>query len=406
MYKNQNNDDTEEPSLRIRETSAYKETKRFKEIDVKAIYDFAKKCLKLRSKFSLTTSTLTPVNFHEEKEKFLNSQTYNPQFMYKQHPYQSITKDLNKLRRQLDKLKLPDDLQKYFSDYIDNIHLVSQTFHAIGTDEFAIYTDRLFNLYIPSARTAMSILPQLDFSEEKKVKMHSAEEITRIFHNYMKNYEELQHYNIYLDSFNDHTIRVGEKKLIVGCKVKRNANNVKRLIVHEIESHILQRYNMRAAKNPLVKLIRTGEQEVLSEGLAVYNEIYTKTITHKAYNTYFYRLKAVEMLDYSFRDIFTYLTNFVTPHMAFIITGRVKRGMADTSRPGGYPKDASYLLGYEVIDNYMKKGGDLSFLYIVRHPEYGALLKKYNLLSDGDYLYPKFLKNIVTKNGKVKVKKN
>ncbi|HSW88700.1 MAG TPA: tyrosine/phenylalanine carboxypeptidase domain-containing protein [Candidatus Saccharimonadales bacterium] len=364
----------------------------FSEKDKKIIYLFAKKCLKLRTTCILDTSVLTPTNFQKEKLKFMHSKTYNPRFTYKKISVKKIVRELETLRNQLEIMRLPQDLAIYFLDYIDNLELLSKTVQSIGLDTFPELTKKLFNISVSNAHDVLQTLPKIAFQEEKKPTMHSAEEIASIFHEYLQTYHELYNYKIYLDTFNDHTIRVGEKQLVIGSRVKRTASNVNRLIVHEIESHILQRYNTKIGKNPLVRLICAGEHDMLSEGLAVFNEVYTKTITHKAYATYFYRLKAVEMLNCSFREIYTYLTNFVTPHQSFIITARVKRGMTDTSKPGGFPKDASYLLGYDKINKYVSDGGDLPFLYIVRNPEYGKILAKYNLLTTADYVLPKFLR--------------
>lgn len=364
----------------------------FSEEDKKVIYTFAKKCLQLRTTCILDTSVLTPTNFSQEKIKFMRSKTYNPIFTYKKISVKKIVKEIEVLRNQLEEMQLPDDLTVYFLDYLTNLALLSKTVQAIGLDTFPGLTKKLFKISVSNAHEVLKTLPKIIFQEEQKNKMHTAEEIAGIFHTYLQNYHELYNYRIYLDTFNDHTIRVGEKQLVIGSRVRRTASNVNRLIVHEIESHILQRYNTKLGKNPLVRLICAGEQEMLSEGLAVFNEVYTKTITHKAYATYFYRLKAVEMLNSSFREIYDYLTNFVTPHQSFIITARVKRGMTNTSLPGGFPKDAAYLLGYDKINKYVADGGNLPFLYIVRNPEYGKLLEKYNLLTTAEYVLPKFLR--------------
>jgi hypothetical protein len=134
------------------------------------------------------------------------------------------------------------------------------------------------------------------------------------------------------------------------------------------------------------------DQTILwSEGLAVYNEITQKKITKSAMNTYLQRLQAVSKLDLSFREIYNYLINFITPQLAFVMTYRVKRGMADTSEPGGYEKDAYYLMGYFEVKDFVDKGGDLKDLYRFAVPNLGELLKKYNLASEKEPLLPKFL---------------
>jgi hypothetical protein len=97
------------------------------------------------------------------------------------------------------------------------------------------------------------------------------------------------------------------------------------------------------------------------------------------------------MLHKSFREIFDLLTNHVSKEKAFMITYRVKRGMGDTSQPGGYAKDASYLLGYKTVKNYIESGGDVEFLYLSRFPELGELLYDNELLQHDSILLPKYL---------------
>ena len=115
-----------------------------------------------------------------------------------------------------------------------------------------------------------------------------------------------------------------------------------RLIVHEIESHILQKQNIFSG-SPLL-LLRTQYDRVrYAEGIALYNEVATGTITQSAYELYQHRLTAVSMMDRSFRDIYEYLADLIPKDKAYITAFRVKRGLSDTGKPGGWPKDAVYL---------------------------------------------------------------
>lgn len=45
------------------------------------------------------------------------------------------------------------------------------------------------------------------------------------------------------------------------------------------------------------------------------------------------------------------------------MTIRAKRGLGDTSKPGGFIKDHVYLEGKVLLDDFVKDGGDLTPLY-------------------------------------------
>src|SRR5579883_2714743 len=205
----------------------------FSDKDIKALYSFAHKCLQIRQVSLLDTNILTPTNFHKEKEKFLKSKTYNPQFTYKKALRRKTAKEIQQLQQYVTTMKLPNDLESYFLEYLDNLSLLSQTVQSIGSDTFPHLTNKLFKISVNNAHEVAQALPKISFHEEYKPTMHSAEEIATIFRNYLHTYKELYNYRILLDTFNDHTIRVGEKQLVIGTRVKRTTNNVKRLIVHE-----------------------------------------------------------------------------------------------------------------------------------------------------------------------------
>lgn len=362
------------------------------------IFVFARDAYEVGKSFALGTDVLTPVNYKSEKEKFFSLSDYNPQFIYNSKPRPDIDIPMLELRHRLNRLDLPDDIKLFFHEYLNDLKVHELAINAIGTPEFPYYAKKLFDWDLQSLTSVKKRLPKITFEEDPKPVLYDAEKMRMIFKNYIEKELGITSYVVHIDGFNDHTIRVGEKRLTIGKSVKRNSNNVKRLIVHEIESHILQRYNVQHTNNPLLRLLKLYEWRLFAEGMAVYNEVATKTITKSAYDTYWLRLKAVTMLERSFREIYEELATQTTEEKAFLITYRVKRGMADTSMPGGFPKDASYLYGYERVYNYVKNGGDLPYLYLVRVPSIGKLVQKYNLLTITKYKLPSFIKPSQTIN--------
>lgn len=353
---------------------------------------FAKDALEVGKSFSIGPDVLTPANFAEEKEKFFASKKYNPQFIYIYNKRPDINIPLLELRHRLNRLEIPDDLKVFFHEYLNDLKVHELAIRSIGTVDFPYFAQKLFDWDMTALSTVNTRLPKLTFQEIKKPKIYNAYKMRDIFTEYLEDLG-VTNYIVHVDTFNDHTIWVKDGQLTIGESIKRNENNLKRLIVHEIETHILQRHNIYQSNNPMLRLTKLHEARLYAEGLAVYNEVMTKTITRGAYETYWLRLKAVTLLQHSFREIFDDIVDEVPPEKAFMITYRVKRGMGDTSAPGGFPKDASYLYGFEKINEYVKKGGKISELYLVRVPEIGKLLKKHGLIGEFEQTLPKFIKD-------------
>ena len=121
---------------------------------------------------------------------------------------------------------------------------------------------------------------------------------------------------------------------------------LKRLVVHEIGTHILRYEN--GLQQPF-KIFSLGFADYLSteEGLAVVNEEMHNCLTRSTLKTYAARVVAVsKALKCNFRETFNYLEPFVGKDNAFDITLRVKRGLGDTTWAGAFTKVMVYLKGY------------------------------------------------------------
>ncbi len=356
----------------------------------KYLQSYSNKLLALNSQIQLGTNTLTPLNYKEEKEKFLTSDTYNPQFYYQKQNTSFLQAEITTLTEELRSFKISKELYYHLYNYLESLNKGIEAVQNVGTSEFSNSVNKIFSYESFDGKDFLKKMQTIVFNDPGNCKLKNAEEMADIFRSYITNLD--LDYSVKVDSKNDHIIRVDPQSLIIGAKVKRFCNNIQRLITHEIDSHILQRHNLSNAQNSLLRLIPSNESLLWGEGLAVYNEIHSGLITKGAFETYYYRLKAVEMLHKSFREIFDYLLRYVKPEKAYMITYRVKRGMGDTSLPGGYSKDASYALGYLTVDTYIKSGGCIEMLYISRVPLIGQLLIDEELLTPTSILLPKYLR--------------
>lgn len=352
-----------------------------------------KKSLKIRENLRLGTKTLTPLNYNFEKEKFFNSDTYNPIFMYKHKETEEYEHIIEDLKQRLKKVLLPEDLKTYVNNFLSDLDLLAKTNDTIGTAKFSEFSSQLFHWKNIEPDKILKRIKLPQFKKDTSSGLHDAKEIQKKFISIIHNRYHIDEFTVETDTFNDMTIRAGSKKITIGERVKRTGKNLKRLVVHEVESHFLQNYNLSSTKNSFTKTGFYGDSILFAEGLAVYNEIQTKTITKRAFETYKYRLLAASMIDKSFREIYTYLTQFISPDRAYMITYRVKRGLSDTSKSGGFIKDSSYLVGYTYVLDYVNKGGDIKKLYSIKVPQLEKLLSKYSLYTPQEVYLPQFVTN-------------
>ena len=359
------------------------------DIDHTKLEEFAKICQEIRKHTILDTNILTATNYKQEEKKFFQSTTYNPQFTYNiQNPREE--KNIEKAQKYLETIDLPEDFRLYLTHYLKGLNDMNNTVKSVGTENFATYAAEVFNLNTPKIQKYLNMSPEITLSEERKTKLYNAEEIAQVFRQKLKEYG-ITHYKVEVDNFNDHTVRVGHNKIVLGSKIKRYQKNVERLIHHEIDSHVIQRIN--GDENNILSLTLPSDRILYSEGLAVYNEVQTQKITPNIYQIYALRLQAVRSLNLSFREIYTELSSAITPPLAYKITYRVKRGTRNTSLPGGFPKDAFYLLGYLAVKDYVSTGNNLQNLYYARTPDMYYFATKYNLLTDKDIILPAFLRD-------------
>src|SRR3989344_1638373 len=108
-----------------------------REKKIEKLREFSRYFLRIYNLASIGTSYVTPVNFHEEKEKFLASDTYNPQFYYVKRDVPDVSRVLIKLYHDLAVLKLPPELENYIEETIRSIENSLIAKAHIGTPDFA-----------------------------------------------------------------------------------------------------------------------------------------------------------------------------------------------------------------------------------------------------------------------------
>ncbi|GHJ45608.1 hypothetical protein Cs7R123_29500 [Catellatospora sp. TT07R-123] len=140
-------------------------------------------------------------------------------------------------------------------------------------------------------------------------------------------------------------------------RVKRGAvftaAEVRRLIVHEIGTHVLRAANGR---HQALRILGHGlsDSAPAEEGLAVWHEHRAGVADVDAMRRNALRVLACQAaLGGDFRTVFAQLVPHTSPDEAFSLTLRVKRGPADTAAPGGYLKEHVYFMEFLTVGAHL-----------------------------------------------------
>ncbi|NQU79815.1 DUF1704 domain-containing protein [Candidatus Woesearchaeota archaeon] len=300
---------------------------------------------------------INPMNIDSEKELVLNDPNYNPYFTYPKPEF-----NYDKIQDALHAIDEHDSplgnlINQKRNIFIDKCEMLKNR----GSSRFTIFAKKIYG--VPSRdvlERSVSFL-SLESIKEKKT-IGSLEAAARI-------QAELNHYGF--DYKVDQKqmsasamVIVSKRKVYVRDNFNYSENFVRRLVIHEIGTHVLRAENGR--EQPFMIFFH-GMPKYLNteEGLAVVNEERFGLLNKENMKNYAARAVAVKMaMNRSFSDIFRYLLTFFNPATAFRIATRAKRGLSDTSKPGGCPKDYVYIDGYIKVKDFISNGGNINDLYI------------------------------------------
>jgi alpha-L-glutamate ligase-like protein/uncharacterized protein (TIGR02421 family) len=305
-------------------------------------------------------SLLTPTNLKEEIAKFKKDHSYNPTFTYK-----NITDTTIPLLDALANIKVDDsELGKIFKAKIEELNTTIHTINNLGTSEFTRLASKL---YPAPTSQEVEVAHQL-YENKKKYKVsnniYSDKKVAKIFTDFLKK-SGLSHWKVQIKENMIGNCSVNKSNTIFIKKgSKFNETRVKKLIAHEIETHIFTAEN---GKKQPYKIFQYGTANFLEtqEGLAIYNQEKTLGYDNDHYFASINLITCDLILNRSFAESFQALTEMgIKEQKAINFILKTKRGVGDTSQPGGFAKQAIYTRGALKIDNFVKNGGLLPELYI------------------------------------------
>ncbi|MBT4541153.1 DUF1704 domain-containing protein [Candidatus Woesearchaeota archaeon] len=300
---------------------------------------------------------INPNNEEAEKKKFFKSKTYEPQLGYNEY-----RDDIGKLQEQLKDIS-PDNSEvgKLLKQSRNINYSMLNMLKYRGDERFTKYSILVYG--IPDEeliKKAKKMLRTLKV-DNKKTDLTSKQVIRRMKYAFIKYGFSWQ--------IKEKAMAAGaavnntKKELLIKKDSKFSKKFFKRLIVHEIGTHIVRSEN--GSYQPF-KIFERGLPNYLmtEEGLAVVNEEMNGCLDNTILKRYAARVVAVDMATkYGFRRVYNYLKKYLDQDLAWRTTVRVKRGLTDTSKPGGCTKDFAYLRGYIAVKQFVEDGGKLEKLY-------------------------------------------
>ena len=292
----------------------------------------------------------TPVNRDEEQSKFVRAwnegREYNPQFEYEQ--------PTNDARAHFE--SLIDSVEDAGEPWNSMIHgSLTNSLESIGSlierDPTAI-TAASINRYgkvSPASLKEAAAILKLEVPEPERSEMGSdeaADELARVLA--MSGLDQWTVTTKHPMSA-DMAVSGGEKQVRVRHGATFSKDAVRRLIIHEIGTHVFRSEN--GFGQPL-KLLGFGLPGYLAteEGLAAYHEEVYGVSSAATLRKYACRVKATEIaLSSSFAQTASALDGYLSAEQIFSMLTRVKRGFTDTEAPGAHVKDKVYLEGLMTV---------------------------------------------------------
>ncbi len=329
-------------------------------------------------KATLKHFSMFPLNFEDEMATFVKEKgKYNPQFHYKYN-----AEMYTELMRSLDSLSIEEGSPQghIFSKKRDELAMRLQLFHHAGLDAKK-FTTISKQLYTSPKKKLLEEAKAVQEEYEKRKhhiaegKKLTAEETKERLQEYLMR-NKLQHWHVVIRE-------TGSTRISIGKSKRRNiyllANSLfpevdlESIFAHEVATHAMRLEN--GIHQPYtVMMYGTHQYLETEEGLAIFNQLkFQDKLSSKFYSAARGYVKTAEVLETSFAEAseLESVLQFLKKRklsdenlrILFRKIYRVKRGIGDTSKPGGFTKDLVYFSGLKKVEKFLKQGGDIHELY-------------------------------------------
>lgn len=330
--------------------------KKIKEID-----DFLYKSYKKVNMYKY----LTPTNLLEENSKFLEKYKagveYNPTYLYKDIKDVDVNTILNeifKYRDELKKIGFDSDNNQVLKREIrmlEDLENMIYLSNSIGNEDnnVEIYSKKIYGEPDKKLIEKAKMILEKDY-KDREIYSHNAKEVKGLFEQILKEIDLKWKINVNKVQSSKISVIPEEKVININEKVMFSDNDLKRLAVHELGTHVLR---AEYGSNQPYKMfsIECGSALYTEEGLATVNEEEYNVLDKKTFRLYAARVVAVsECINKSFYDVFKMLINYFNHEEALSIVSRIKRGIKYTKNPNAFVKDYIYLDGYNKVKKFLE----------------------------------------------------
>lgn len=304
-----------------------------------------------------------PANLLEEKEAFLHPRfsrkKKSPAFKYKNAPANWTG---FKPVLPLESMDAPDEIVELYREKQLELDRTKNMFAAVGSEKFTQFAIEIFGApTAEDARQARRVLERLS-----NVTPPERNVLAKDFARLLK--ARLELHDIFMDIKLVSSMATKISVDSVSCLIHLNRNalfapqEVKRLLVHEIDVHAVRIHNGSCFPWGIFSMGTAGYREA-EEGLAVHFERRSDHLYPFQEKIYAGRCLAVYLsLSAGFTEVFEELLVYFDEQTAYTIVERVKRGLADTSRPGALTKEFHYFTGPNRVQSYLYGKGRLNML--------------------------------------------
>ena len=342
---------------------------------------------------------INPQNMEEQKEKFFTAieknEIYNPFFSYTPrnplYAYFSMSPKLetfkNELKERLKDIEHTDLGIVFESEIIDLIEKI-EMIKSIGTENFSGNTESYYeNISKSEIKSAKEIL---QIKVEEKETIIPFDSATGAIKEFLKKKRLPYTITIREPAGSRFAVVNSRKEILINKDTVFTKEMLKRLIAHEIETHIYRYEN--GLRQPYKILAHGFSRETIEteEGLAACVEKLKGVSSKNQIREYAGRVIAIHTAQgKSFYETFKEMQNYFDNDAAFRLTVRAKRGIKYQDQTGAFFKDAVYFKGMLKVENFLKDR-KIEELYLGKYSIYDIpLVKSIPGLKEPKYL-PEF----------------
>lgn len=340
---------------------------------------------------------ITPQNLVEEKQNFFEElkkgNVYNPKFIYpSKNPlfnYFSMKPSFDTYKNELTDLikKLDNDpfgilCENKILDLLEKMELIK----SIGTPNFAENSIEFFGDV--DKKIVKLAIEQVNKPIKKQASNKlSKEAAVQILKDYFKK-KKLKYKIVFRDhGTSQFSVNPQLKILYISNDVKFTDILLKRLIVHEIQTHLFRYENALLQPYSIFSFGGSKIATETEEGLAVTVEKLADLQVDEQLKVYAGRVLAINLAKKkSFYETFEALTQFFSDEDAFRLALRAKRGVFKQYEAGAFTKDLLYFKGKFLVEDFLKDN-PIEDLYYGKHGvEETYLIKQVDGIKKPKYL--------------------